>query len=288
MNIGFIGQGYVGKSYADFFEQLGGHRLVRYALEAPYVENKDRIATCDVVIIGVPTPTTPTGFDDSIVRAAIGLVGPGKIAVIKSTIIPGTTVRLQQEFPDRTVLYSPEFLSEATAAHDAAHPFANIVGVAAKTPVFITAAETVLALLPQAPYSSVCLSTEAEIIKYSHNGSGYMQVVFFNMMYDLTRAVGVDWSAIEGALLADPMISNRYAKPVHKSGRGAGGHCFIKDFRALEDVYARALPQDASARSVFQAVGQKNLELLVRTGKDLPLVEGVYGTDHPTLKQKKS
>ena len=28
-----------------------------------------------------------------------------------------------------TVLFSPEFLSEATAARDAAHPFSNIIGL---------------------------------------------------------------------------------------------------------------------------------------------------------------
>lgn len=279
MIIGFIGQGYVGKSYADYFEKEGVHTLVRYALEEPYVQNKSQIATCDVVFIGVPTPSTPKGFDDSIVRSAVSLVGPGKIAVIKSTIVPGTTESLQRAYPDRTVLYSPEFLSEATAAYDAAHPFANIVGVGAKSPESLKAAETVVGILPAAPHTSICAAIDAEIIKYSHNGSGYMQVVFFNMMYDLAQKVGADWAVIEKALDADPMISNRYAHPVHKSGRGAGGHCFIKDFKALGEVYGAQLPEDSAAAAVFRSVADKNIDLLVKSRKDLDLVRGVYGEE---------
>ena len=35
MTIGFIGQGFIGKSYADDMERRG-FRTVRYALEVPY------------------------------------------------------------------------------------------------------------------------------------------------------------------------------------------------------------------------------------------------------------
>jgi len=37
---------------------------------------------------------------------------------------------------------------------------------------------------------------------------------------------------------ADPYFSeeaNYYNKPVHKKGRGAGGHCFIKDLELLKN-----------------------------------------------------
>ena len=68
--IGFVGQGYIGKNYADDFENRG-FEVIRYALEKPYTKNKDRIKDCDIVFIAVPTPTTPRGFDYSIVRSVI-------------------------------------------------------------------------------------------------------------------------------------------------------------------------------------------------------------------------
>ncbi len=274
LTIGCIGQGYVGKNYADDLEDRG-YQVIRYALEEPYINNRDSIAGCDIVFIGVPTPTTAEGFDDSIVRAAIELVGVGKTAVIKSTIVPGTTLRLQKAFPDRTVLYSPEFLSETTARADVRHPFASIVGVA-HPEIHQKEAERVLAILPAAPFSRVMTSTEAELFKYAHNSSGYVQIVFFNLLYDLTKELGQSWDTVASAIAADPYISNRYAQPVHKSGRGAGGHCFIKDFAALKQVYAQACPADTLGQAFFAAAEAKNIELLTGTGKDLDLLRGVY------------
>lgn len=274
--IGFIGQGYIGKNYADDSEHRG-YSVVRYSLEEPYKQNGHKIKDCDIVFIAVPTPTTPKGFDDSIVRNAIKLVGKGKVAVVKSTILPGTTKSFQKQYPDRIVFYSPEFLSEATAARDASHPFSNILGMARDDAAHRRSAKLIHKILPKAPFILTCDSTEAEIIKYAHNGSGYMQIVFFNLMYDLAKALGADWSSIEPALLADPLISSRYAKPVHKSGRGAGGNCFIKDFSALRTLYKKRLPKDVHGQSVLQTVERKNKALLKKSKKDMHLLRGVYG-----------
>jgi len=90
LTIGFIGQGYVGKNYADNFERRE-FSTVRYSLEPEYVANKGRIGECNIVFIAVPTPTTPDGFDLSVVEGAVGFVSAVKIAVIKSTITPGST-----------------------------------------------------------------------------------------------------------------------------------------------------------------------------------------------------
>src|SRR5690348_15329082 len=103
--IGFIGQGWIGKNYADDFEHRG-YTTVRYGLEPEYAQNKDRIADCDIVLIAVPTPTTRDGFNPSIVRSVLHLVGKGKTALIKSTLLPGTTEELQKEFPDIIILNS--------------------------------------------------------------------------------------------------------------------------------------------------------------------------------------
>jgi len=196
MSVGFIGQGYIGKNYADDFERRD-FEVVRYGLEAAYRGNREKIALCDVVFIAVPTPTTPGGFDDRIVREAVGLVGKGKIGVIKSTVIPGTTKSIQEGSADRIILCSPEFLSEATASHDAAHPFSNIIGIPHDSSEHRRAAASVHTMLPRAPFVLTCDSTEAEIIKYAHNLSGYFQIVLFNMMYDFSRSRDVEWGVIQ-------------------------------------------------------------------------------------------
>ena len=78
--IGFIGQGYVGKNYADDFEDRG-YNVVRYSKEKPYNLNKDKIRECDIVFIAVPTPTVHGVYDASIICKVIPLVGKNKIII---------------------------------------------------------------------------------------------------------------------------------------------------------------------------------------------------------------
>ena len=275
LKIGFIGQGFIGKNYADDFEDRG-FNIVRFAKEEPYHQNKEKIKDCDIVFIAVPTSTTPKGYDSSIIEDVIPLTGRGKIVVLKSTILPGLTRIIQKKFADRIIIHSPEFLSEATARQDASFPFQNIVGIPNNSAKHKKSAELVLSVLPKAPYNSIVTSEEAEIIKYTHNCSGYTQILFFNIMYDLAIKLGADWSQIEKALHADPYIPNRYSSPVHKSGRGAGGHCFIKDFSALKRTYKKML-RDGIGTKMLEAMECKNIDLLKKSKKDLDLLKGVYG-----------
>ncbi len=276
MKIGFVGQGFVGKNYADLIEERG-YAVVRYSLEEPFRSNKELIRECKISIIGVPTPTTPGGFDDSHVRDALSVIAEGNTAVIKSTIAPGTTVQLQKSFPLITVLYSPEFLSESTAAQDVANPFANLVGLPMHDEMHEQAAKEYLMLLPDAPHTEVMSSTEAEIFKYIHNASGYVQIVFFNMLYDFAMKQGADWAPIERAIKSDPFVPSRYSQPVHKKGRGAGGNCFVKDFATFRRAFRMALPEELKSNSVFDALENKNIDLLRKSGKDTVIVRGVYG-----------
>lgn len=280
--IGFIGQGWIGKNYANDFEARG-FNVVRYGLESEYAGNKEAIASCDIVFIAVPTPTTKDGFDDSIVVGVLPLVGVGKIAVLKSTMLPGTTDKMQKLFPGIVILTSPEFLRESNAAHDAAHPERNIIGIPEEGTVYRTAAELVLSVLPHAPYHRVMTARQAELVKYAGNVFLAMKVVYANMLYDLSKGIGSEYEAIRDALGADPRIGYSHLLPVDPSGhstaagRGAGGHCFIKDLEAFRELYARDL-NDSKGNELLEALVRKNVQLLTDSGKDLDLLKGVYGT----------
>ena len=231
-----------------------------------------------MVFIAVPTPTTREGFDYSIVRDALTLVGTGMIAVIKSTLLPGTTVALQSEFPVITVIHSPEFLVEATAAFDTAHPARNIIGVPNTTPEVLARAQTILDLLPEAPYSKIMSATEAELLKYAGNCFLFTKVIFMNMVYDVATSMGADWDRLKEALIHDTRIGDSHMSPVHSSGRGAGGHCFIKYMEAFRLLY-QSVERDALGDLVLKALVEKNINLLTATNKDFVLLSGVYG--HP-------
>ncbi|PLX21800.1 hypothetical protein C0584_01710 [Candidatus Parcubacteria bacterium] len=275
--IGFIGQGWIGGSYSDDFEKRG-YNVVRYALYPPYNLNKGKIADCDIVFIAVPTPSTPDGFDDSIIRSVIKLVGEGNIAVIKSTIVPGTTKSIQKENPGIFVMHSPEFLTEATASHDASNPERNIVGLPVDSEEYREQAKKVLDVLPRAKYAKIMDSVEAELVKYGGNVSFYFKVMFMNMLYDISQKYGVDWKNIKEAMSMDSRIGHVHLDPVHKSGRGAGGHCFIKDFAAFRDIYEKEFGEGYEIETL-KAMENMNINLLKSSRKDLDLLEGVYGKE---------
>jgi UDPglucose 6-dehydrogenase len=277
MNIGFIGQGFIGKSYADDFENRG-YRVIRYALEAPYADNKDMIKDCDIVFVAVPTPSTAEGFDSAILEGVISLVGEGKIVVIKSTASPGLTTKIQNLYPDKIVLFSPEFLREVTAAEDAANPVRNIIGLPVESDRHNAAAKQVMEILPRAPYEKITTAIAAEFLKYTSNTLPYVKIIFLNIMYDLVHAKGGDWDDLRELLAHDPYIAPVHLDPVHKTGRGAGGHCLIKDFAALREFYEETCA-DAAGVNFLKAAELKNIELLKKSNKDIELLQGVYGEE---------
>lgn len=283
LQIGFIGQGFIGKHLADDFAERG-FRVVRYALEPDYADKKDAIANCDIVFIAVPTPTTPTGFDSRILEAVLSLVGAGKTAVIKSTMLPGTTLRLQNQFPDIVVLHSPEFLREKSAREDTKEPLRNIVGMPIADERHQAAAEQVMAVLPKSPYTLITGAAEAELIKYAGNNFLALKVIFMNMVYDAAKAVDANYSVITEAMKADPRIGVSHMNVIDQSGhpgsmpgRGAGGHCFPKDWAAFTDWYKVTCEQDTAGWVVLEAVEAKNVELLRTSQKDVDLLAGIYG-----------
>lgn len=273
--IGFIGQGWIGKHYADEFESRM-YTVVRYSLEEPYVQNKDYIKDCSVVFIAVPTPTTVDGFDYSIVKDALSLIGKDNIAVIKSTLLPGTTEELQRAYPEIYVLHSPEFLVEATAAHDAAKPQRNLIGIPSDTPEYREKAVSILRILPEAPYQKVMHARDAEMVKYAGNNFLFTKVLYMNLIYDLAEKLGCDWNSLREALIHDPRVGESHTQPVHSSGRGAGGHCLIKDFEAMRRMYAETV-NDEDGNAVLKAMAKMNVDLLKNSNKDIDLLEGVYG-----------
>jgi len=277
--IGFIGQGFIGKHMADDFENRG-YKTVRYSVDEPYVKNKDKIAGCDITFIAVPTPTTPDGFDSSIIGSVLALIGKGKAAVIKSTVLPGTTERFQADFPDIFVMHSPEFLRETSAAEDTAHPERNIVGVPKDTNEYRMLADAVLAVLPPAPFNAVTTSRNAECVKYVGNCFLYTKLVFMNIAHDFAKSAGANWDEVRGIAARDSRIGTGHTNVAYEGGRGAGGHCFIKDFEAFMEYYT-ANVKDVTGIKALEGLRAKNNDLLLSTKKDLDLLRGVYGDAIP-------
>lgn len=268
MKIGFIGQGWVGKHYADNFV-LRGYEVIRYSLEFPFINNKELIKECDYTFICVPTPTTKNGFYDDIVRSVIPLAG--KVVIIKSTLMPGTTEQLQHDFPSQIIMHSPEFLREKHAKDDVELPERNIIGIT--NPEHAEVASEVLRLMPPAPYQKVTTARNAEMVKYAGNGFLTMKVIFANLLYDMCATQSIDYKQVKDMLGADSRIGYSHLSP-DVGGRGAGGNCFVKDFEGLKQFYERT--GDTAGYYVLQSMIRYNNKLLFNSNKDLHILHAVY------------
>ncbi|OGH61711.1 MAG: hypothetical protein A2848_02325 [Candidatus Magasanikbacteria bacterium RIFCSPHIGHO2_01_FULL_50_8] len=231
-----MGAGMVGGSTIRYFES-SGHAVVIYD---PFKGHTDAsvLGGADYIFICVPTPYDEEkgGFDLSFVRDAMRLIPAGKIAIIKSTVLPGTTDALQKEFPELKVVFNPEFLTEESADQDMRFPDRQVIGYT-KESYGITG--DIMMLLPVAPFDRIMPASEAEMVKYFANCWFSVKVVFANQMFDVCDKLGINYDNVKEAASADKRIGRSHLQIFHKGYRGYGGKCLPKDTRAMIQLGAR-------------------------------------------------
>jgi UDPglucose 6-dehydrogenase len=222
--IGIVGVGMVGGALHRHFPEAIPYDVVKHP------HNKEKISSADIIFICVPTPYEEKGFDLSHVREAITNIKGEKTIVIKSTVIPGTTERLQEEYPHHRLLFNPEFLTESSADQDMMYPDRQIVGYTEKS---YGVAGDIMRLLPLAPFERIMPATEAELVKYFNNAWFATKVIFANQIYDVANKMGLNYDQIAEAAAADKRVGPSHLQVMHKGYRGYGGKCLPKDIRAL-------------------------------------------------------
>ena len=229
LKLGIVGVGMVGGALKRYFEKQE---------ITPFLYDKGKnlgsiedINKADIIFICVPTPfDKEKGFDLSYVEDACNNIEKEKIVVIKSTIWPGTTEKLQKKYPQHKFLFNPEFLVEEKADEGMKNPERQIIGY---TPESYDVAEDVLAILPKAPFEKIIKSAEAEIVKYFGNTFLSTKVIFANQIYQLCENLGIDYKTVSQCASADKRIGPSHLDVHHGGYFGYGGKCLNKDIRAL-------------------------------------------------------
>lgn len=235
-----IGVGMVGGALQRYFEKQGRQKDVDLFLydKGRNLGSSEEVNKADVVFICVPTPFRTEadqsgknrGFDLSYIEDACQNLKGEKVVVIKSTVIPGTTEKLQKKYPQHKFLFNPEFLTEITADQDMNYPDRQIIGYTRQS---YNIAKDIMLLLPLAPFESIIPATEAEVVKYYGNTWFAVKVIFANQMHELCEKLGINYDRVKEAAAADKRIGRSHLQVVHKGYRGYGGKCIPKDIRAL-------------------------------------------------------
>lgn len=237
MKIGIIGQGYVGSAIKVGFEPY-------YELETYDKYNVDKsscsleklVNICDVIFVCVPTPMDEDGScNTDIVEGVIDdihkLTLEDKIVVIKSTVSPGTTDRLNKKYKKISVIFNPEFLTEANFIEDFKNQTRIILGGTRKGTNKLR--QIYGYVFPKAHIIKTGSKT-AEMVKYMTNTYLATKVSFANEIYQVCEKLKIDYDkVVEYATLDERLGYSHWSVPGHDEDFGFGGHCLPKDLEAL-------------------------------------------------------
>jgi UDPglucose 6-dehydrogenase len=241
------------------------------------LEKDEDLNFSKVYFVCLPTPMYEDGSADlSIVEGVLQELAdaPGeRIAVVKSTVPPGSTENWNKKFSTRGlhVIFNPEFLTEANALGDMRNQNRIILG--GPRPWINEVKQIFQTAFPQVPIVKTS-STTAEMVKYMTNNFLTVKVAFANEMAQICEALdnsglNVDYDkVVEYAKYDKRLGDSHWSVPGPDGNRGFGGHCFPKDVNAMIQV-SKDLGIDAK---VMKASWEKNLE--VRQDRDWEKMSG--------------
>lgn len=220
-------------------------RAIKNGLRFADQINKE-IVSSDFVFITVGTPTDSNGKIDltnmksalaSIAEHMTNLQNKPSI-IIKSTVVPGTTMRVikqilekngLRESVDFDLLTNPEFLREGSAMQDTVSPHAIVVG-GSNSKSIENLTKFYRTIYNKKQNIVETNNVTAEVIKYANNAFLATKISFINSIANICQKLpGTNVDMIAQIIGMDPRIGNQFLR----AGPGYGGSCFPKDVQAL-------------------------------------------------------
>ena len=244
MKIGIIGQGYVGTAVKEIFSkhyEVETYDLDKDKCSVDYLE--DIVDLSNIIFVCVPTPMKKDGgCDTSIVEAVVKDINDmvvsrnvsDRIVAIKSTIPPGTTNRLNKECKNISVIFNPEFLTEANFIDDFKNQNRIIIG--GERPSTTKLRQVYSLAFPNVKIVKTG-SITAEMVKYFTNTFLATKVSFANEMKMICDELNIDYDkVVEYSTYDERLGKSHWAVPGPDGKLGFGGSCFPKDINALIKV----------------------------------------------------
>ena len=245
--IGIVGRGFVGSAVEFGFSDKTEYVLfINDKDESKSVNSlEDVVSYSDFIFLSVPTPSNEDGsvnlnyVEDALQEISEitsdieqGAFSLDNIILIRSTIPPGTTRKLQQTYQNLNLVFNPEFLTESNHKLDFVNQDRFILGGDLDNTEKV--ADLFEYRFPKVPLLQTDYET-AELTKYMNNCFLATKVSFLNEMKQISEKCGADWDvAIKGFLMDSRIGQSHYQVPGPDGKLGFGGHCLPKDINALK------------------------------------------------------
>lgn len=284
-SIGVVGQGFVGGSLTTVFAERGVDvyafdKVGKYAvgsLEFPtgrpqsveeLVQQCEALDTFSgIYFVCVPTPMYEDGAADlRIVEGVLQQLAdcPGnRIAVVKSTVPPGSTDKWNRKFNEQGLwtVFNPEFLTEANCLNDMRNQTRIVLGGPTKATNRVR--DLYHTVFSDVPILKTSHPANAEMVKYFTNIHLAMRVILSCELYQLCEALieqgfEVDYDRVVEFAKYDKRLGGSHMNVPGQEGiMGARGHCFPKDMNAII-----ALMKDIGIEPrLLEAAWEKNLSI---------------------------
>ena len=239
--VGIVGNGYVGGAVSHGFSPAAtGTCEVKVYDKMPErsVNTLDEtVNDSDFVFVSVPTPMNKNGsislkLINQVFKEINGVNRRSdNIIILKLTVVPGTTEKLQDKFPSLNIVFNPEFLTEKSARLDFINQNRIVLGGSE-----LHTSKVAKLFNDRFKYCHI-IQTDyktSEMIKYFCNVFFSVKVSFANEMKLICDTIGADWkTALEG-FVADGRIGDSHLNVPGPDGKlGFGGSCFPKDINAF-------------------------------------------------------
>jgi UDPglucose 6-dehydrogenase len=224
MKITIAGYGFVGKAYKALLQD--DYKNIQ--IVDPKFTSERIAHDTEAVIICVATPQSEDGTCNMQhvleVMEDVPLTAP---VLIKSTISLEGWRELVTKYPNHAITFSPEYLRAASAVEDLQKTTTLHLSSTGKPHFWCKIFEPVMF-----NFGSYVAEPEVLIMaKYFRNSFLATKVAFFNQVYDLCEATGIDYNTVARHIGSDPRIGRSHMEVT--PDRGFGGHCFPKDTAAI-------------------------------------------------------
>ena len=237
MKIGIVGQGYVGTAIKVGLEPYYELETYdKYNESKTTCDLKQLVWGCEVIFVCVPTPMNEDGschtdIVESVIKEIDTYANGLQIVVIKSTVPPGTTDRLDKKYDGVNVIFNPEFLTEANFVEDFKNQDRIILGGVRRGTNKLR--QIYSKVFPTAHIIKTGSKT-AEMVKYMTNTYLATKVSFSNEIYQICQKIDIDYDkVVEYATLDERLGKTHLSVPGPDGDLGFGGHCLPKDLNAL-------------------------------------------------------